>query len=232
LEVWDIGAGKLLKKISSLGGPISDMEYSNDGKYFVVAGGMGNSKSIGIKIYDGNTLEELHFINEAAPYESISIDKKSKIFAVSSWHGISLYELSTGKLIDEYTSGAAYFDISLSNNAETLTFADYLGENKSYAVVLDIKRKNVVLSLQNDGGVRSAIISNDGSMIFVAGNDGVVGIFDFGLKEWLNHATPNGGSIISMSQCGNMHLITGHWHNAVNVIDIFTGNLLRSHPGG
>jgi WD40 repeat protein len=232
IEVWDIGTGKLLKNFRSLGGPISDMEYSRDGKYFVVAGGMGNTKSIGVKIYDAKTLEELHFINDAAPYEAISIDENSKNFAVSTWHGISIYELHSGKQIYEYAPGGSYFDLSLSNNAETLTFSENLSKNKSFAVVLDLKSNRVVLSLLSDVGVNGAILSNDGSMMFVAGQDSVVGIFDMESKEWLNHATPNGGSIHSMRLCGNKHLITGHWHNAVNIINIFTGNLLRSHPGG
>ncbi len=232
IEVWDMRTGELLKTFSSLGGPISDMEYSSDGKYFVVAGGMGNTKSIGVKIYDGSSLEELHFINDAAPYESISIDKNSKIFAVSTWHGISLYELRSGKLIYKYAPGGSYFDISLSNNAQTLTFSEYLSNDKSSAVVLDLKQNEVVLSLLAGAGVSGAIISNDGSMLIVSGDDGVVGIFDIESKKWLNHATPNGGTIQSMSLCGSQHLVTGHWHNAVNVIDIFTGKLLRSHPGG
>jgi WD40 repeat protein len=37
IEVWDIGTGKLLKTFKSLGGPILDMEYSSDGKYFLAA---------------------------------------------------------------------------------------------------------------------------------------------------------------------------------------------------
>ncbi|WP_288132219.1 hypothetical protein [Microbulbifer sp.] len=232
IEVWDISTGNLLKTFRSLGGPISDMEYSNDGKYLVVAGGMGNAKSMGVKIYDANTFEELHFINNAAPYESISIDKNSNIFAVSTWHGISLYELHSGELIYKHSGGSSYFDISLINNAETLTFSEYIGKDKSSAVVLDLKRKKVVLSLLTGVGVSGVISSSDGSILFLAGDDGVVGIFDMESKEWLNHATPDGGTIKSMRLCRNKYLITGHWYNAVNVIDIFNGDVIRSHPGG
>lgn len=232
IEVYDISTAELVKTFMSLGGPISDMEYSNDGNYFVVAGGSGDAEKIGVKIYDGNSLEELRFINHVASYESFSIDRNSEIFAVSTSRGISLYELNSGDLVYRHAPGSSYTDISLSNNAETLTFSEYIGKDKSFAVILDLKRNKVVLSLATGVGVTGAIMSNDGSMFFVSRDDGVVGIFDIDSMKWLSHATPNGGTIQSMSLCGNEQLITGHWHNAVNVIDISNGDLVRSHSGG
>ena len=232
IEVWDIVSGRPIKTFKALGGPISDIAFSEDGKYFVVAGGMGNTKSMGVKIYDASNYEELHFINNAVPYESISIDNDSKIFAVSTWHAIFFYELPSGKLIDKFGDGYSYFDISLSNNASILTFAQNISAEKSYAVVLDLKNKHVVLSLLTGVPVSGSILSHDGSMLFVGGDDGVVGIFDMESKKWLNHATPTGGTIKSMRLCGNRYLITGHWYNRVNVIDIFNGDVIRSNQGG
>ena len=232
IEVWDIVSGNLIKTFKALGGPISDIAYSDDGKYFVVAGGMGNIRSMGVKIYDASNYKELHFINNGVPYESISIDKNSKKFAVSTWHGIFFYELPSGKLIDHFGEEYSYFDISLSNNASILTFAQNISAGKSYAVVLDLTNERVVLSLLTGVTVSGALLSRDGSMLYVGGDDGVVGIFDMESKKWLNHATSSGGTIKSMSLCGSKYLITGHWYNKVNVIDIFNGNVIRINQGG
>ena len=231
IEVWSIDSGKLLKEINSLGGPISDIEYSSDGKYLVVAGGTGNYSGVGIKVYDAKSFKEKYFINKVATYDSISIDHDSNIFAVSTWSGIFIYELSSGSLIDKLGDEYSYFDISLSNNAEVITFNQFI-KSKSYAVVLNLKSRKVLLSLKTGIAVGGVIISNDGSMLFVGGDDGVVGILDMESRSWLSHATTKGGTIKSMRLCGNRHLITGHWHNSVNVIDIFNGKVIRSHSGG
>lgn len=226
VEVWDIQNRKRLKVIASaLSGQINDIEFSSDGKYLAVTG--GNYKP-GVKVFDMKNFTEMYYIKEDTTHNSIKISHDSDILAVGTSNGLSLYKLDTGHLLKKIDTGDI-FKVDFSHDGKFIAFNGFVNSYKYAAVVWNIKLNKIEYAISDGIGILGAVFTPDDSILSVASNDGVLRQFDADKRKWLGYVASPGGSIKSIENCGNQYVVTGHWYDTVNVIDILSNKVIRTH---
>ncbi len=198
--------------------PISDIEYSPDGKYIVVAGGAK------ILVLNAEDLSELYTVSDMSTQNAISISKDSSIVAVGNSRGVTLLNLKNGNKL-QHLGDSDVFCLNFNSDSKFLAFA-YM----EYGVIWNSVDSKVEYSIL-DSVQRCIALNPDGNVLSIGGTDGVVKQIDLQKQEPMNHIVAPGGSVRSMKSCGERYIITGHSYDTMNVLDISAGRIVRTHYG-
>jgi WD40 repeat protein len=197
---------------------ITDIEYSSDGKYVVAA---GHSKVI---VLNAKDLSEIYTVSDMSTHLAIRINKDNSILAVGKTRGLTLLNFKDGSEI-QHLGNSGVFSIDFSSDGRLLAF-DYIRHGVIWSLTEDKLDHSVINSV-----LTRIAINTDGSTMLIGGVDGVVRQIDLRSQTEINHITVPGGSIRSMETCGGKYLITGHSYDIMNVLDLLSGRIVRTHQG-
>lgn len=233
--LWDMEQQDPVSEISNFPSAYTytELKYSQDGKFLVSV--VNNV----FKVYDADTQKLIYekkgkeIKNRPYHYTSLAINSSYDILAMGGTRYLHFYNLSDGSLKSVIEYNETIFDVEFSHDGKMLAFQHGYGIGL-WNVQTNKLEQTIELPKGEKDGLVYSIFSRDDSILYVSavshgGNIGSLRSYDLKNKKWLSKTETPGGSIRALAMCGKQYLITGHWENTINVIDLISGEVVRTH---
>ncbi|MGD9648651.1 MAG: WD40 repeat domain-containing protein [Pirellulales bacterium] len=226
IGLWDVGTGRLVRKLPSHEGWIRGLSFRPDGEHLASAGDDG--RVVIWNVATGQMVRTIANAGEAAFDVAYSPDG-SQLAAIGYSEHLRIYDTTNYRLTQTLTAPARDMRaLAFSPDGAFVATAGRQGKLRIWTaadgqVVTDVKFGAAHL--------RAIAFSPDGTQVAVAGDGPQLGIFRVadGHEEQSINIRP--GKVLSLTYCGPGRLATGQSDNLVRVWDLATGDEL-SHLVG
>ena len=215
-------------------GSIFDVKYSPGGRMLAVA------SSIGIWIYDSQTLQELALLTgHTSSVRSVAFSPDSTILASGgSQDGtIRLWDVNTGTQIKKIT-GHEYRVNTVAFSPDGTTLASGSSDNVTRSSDDTIRLWDVNTGTQikkitgHTENVVSVVFSPDGTTLASGSWDGTIRLWDVNTGTELKKIAGHTGSVSSVAFSPDGQTIaSGSWDDTIHLWDVNTGNEIKKITG-
>ena len=231
IAIYDVSDEKQIKKIIPEFEYFSNIVFSHDGKYVLVADSLKH-----IKLFELTSFREVLSFETEEIFD-IAIDSSSELIAFSNYnnHKIKLWDVKSNREIFSFEGYQhSKSSISFSPNTKILAFGDY---NSGYVGLLNVKTQKLIHLLSGIHSNGDLVFSTDGR--WIAGEsyyrDAAV-LFDiksgnqFRILE--DKKKFHNSEITCIAFSSNSRLVaSGSYDLTIRIWDIFTGKQVRVFRG-
>jgi len=203
-------------------GVIKQTLWSPDGKTIAVA------TSVGIYLYDSQTLSELVYIDTKTQVTSISFTPDSQRVAAGDDYPnktIRLWEVASGNLVKTF-SGSAYVN-SISINSNSILAS---GASGGEIRLWNIQSGETINTLNADGrNVENVAFSKDGTLLASGSRDGIIRLWDSAGNLLNTFYSPGEFAVMAVALSpDNLYLASGGNDGKVTLWNVDSGETLFS----
>jgi WD40 repeat protein len=193
--------------------------YSSDGKRLAVG------TSIGIWLYDAQTLKQLGFINMGGSVSNLAFSPDNTVIFAKTYDAITSWSVATGERLDSFRVGNTLV------TAFSLKVPPLVAVREGQQVGLwDIKSGERLHTLTGD--IFGLAFSFDGAQLAMGAYDGSVTLWDVKTGALVHTLKGHTARVDSLAfSPDGMLLASGSLDGTTRLWEARTGNLLRTWPG-
>lgn len=224
-QVWNVATGKLLyPPLDSKERAVQICQFSLDGKKILTC-----SKKENIYLWDAATGKPFGMpLKHSSTVECATFSPDSKYVLGGTYEKVVIWEVKTGKVVDELPQDRWAQDISFSPDGTKVVIASGGQTAESQAQVWDFaQRKKIGEPMPHEKGIYSVLFSPDGQYIGTASRDSTARIWDAKTGKPITRPIEHKSSpLFTTFSPDSKFFATGGYNHEVVIRDCHTGEAI------